>query len=130
MGTIIIIHRWFGGLILPMLLLAAAIWFTVAWKRESWPGRPAQTFRVLVDIQFLLGLSFWLYMIASGAGARYLAFPFIFHPLMGLVAATVANLAARRNDRVAGLGRWAPLASLGLLFVMVLIAGTVARLVS
>ncbi len=129
MGTVIEIHRWFGGLILPLLLFAAAIWFTVTWKRESWPGRPAQAFRVLVDIQFLLGLTFWLYMIAAGAGARYLAFPFVLHPMMGLVAATVANLAVRRNERVARLGRWSPLASFGLLLLMVLIAGTVARLV-
>lgn len=129
MSTVIMVHRWFGGLILPMLLLVAAIWFTVTWKRESWPGRPAKIFHVLVDIQFLLGLSFWLYMIASGAGARYLAFPFILHPLMGLAAAAVANLAVRRSEKVAGLGRWGPLASLGLILVMVLIAGMVARAV-
>ena len=128
MGTVFLIHRWFGGMILPFLLLAAAIWFTVTWKRDSWPGRPAQAFRVLVDIQFLLGLSVWIYMIVAGAGARYLAFPFILHPLMGLLAATVAKLAVRRNDRVVRLGRWAPLASLGLLLVVVVIAGTLARI--
>jgi hypothetical protein len=108
-------------------LLAAAIWFTVTWKRESWPGRPAKIFHVLVDIQFLLGLSFWLFMIASVAGVPYLTFPFILHPLMGLVAAAVAKLAVRRSEQVAGLVRWAPLASLGLILVMVLIAGMVAR---
>jgi hypothetical protein len=128
MGTVFLIHRWFGGVILPLLLFGAAIWFTVTWKRESWPGRPAQAFRVLVDIQFLLGLSFWLYMIAAGAGSRYLAFPFILHPMTGLLAATVAKLAIRQDDRVARLGRWAPFASLGLLLVIVVIAGTLARL--
>lgn len=130
MGTIIEIHRWFGGLILPLLLFAAAIWFTLTWKRESWPGRPARAFRLLVDIQFLLGLSFWIYMIAAGAGARYLAFPFVLHPMMGLAAATVANLAVRPSGQGLRLGRWSPLASFGLLLMMVLIAGTVARLVS
>lgn len=129
MGTVFMIHRWFGGLILPLFLLAAAIWFTVTWKRESWPGRPAEVFRVLVDIQFLLGLSFWIYMIVAGAGARYLTFPFLLHPMLGLLAATVAKLAVSRNERVARLGRWAPLTSLGLLLVIVLTAGMVARLV-
>lgn len=129
MGTVFLIHRWFGGMILPLLLLGAAVWFTVTWKRESWPGRPARAFRILVDIQFLLGLSFWIYMIAAGAGSRYLAFPFILHPMLGLLAATVANVAVSDNQRVARLGRWAPLASLGLLLVIVVAAGTVARLV-
>ena len=128
MGTVFLIHRWFGGMILPLLLLAAAIWFTVTWKRDSWPGRPAKAFRMLVDTQFLLGLSFWLYMIYVGAGARYLAFPFILHPMMGLLAATVATLSVRQGHRVARLGRWAPLVSLGLLLVVVLIAGTLARI--
>lgn len=128
MATIFLIHRWFGGLFLPLLLLIAALWFTVTWKREQWPGRPARAFRILVDIQFLLGLSFWTYMILAGAGARYLAFPFILHPLMGLLAATVANLAVRPNTRLDRLGRWAPMASLGALLVIVLIAGTLARI--
>jgi hypothetical protein len=129
MGTVILIHRWFGGLILPLLILAAAIWFTATWKRDTWPSRPARLFRVLVDIQFLLGLSFWIYMIVAGAGAYYLAFPFLFHPMLGLLAATVATLSVRPSGLAVRLGRWAPLASLGLLLVIVLAAGTVARLV-
>jgi hypothetical protein len=129
MDIVILVHRWFGGLILPLLLLTAAIWFTVTWKRDAWPGRPARLFRVLVDIQFLLGLSFWLYMLVAGAGAYYLAFPFLFHPMLGLLAATVATLSVRPNSPAARLGRWAPLASLGLLLAIVLAAGTVARLV-
>jgi hypothetical protein len=82
MGTIFLVHRLFGGMILPLLLLGAAIWFTVSWKPERWPGRPARIFHILVDVQFLLGLSYWIYLIVRG---------------IGLVAHTAA---------VFGVGRW------------------------
>jgi hypothetical protein len=113
MGTIFMIHRLFGGMILPLLLLGAAIWFTVSWKPEQWPGRPARLFHILVDIQFTLGLSFWLYMIVMGAGAYYLAFPFLLHPILGLLAATVARQAVRQRGLATRLGagrRWRLLA--------------------
>jgi hypothetical protein len=129
MGTIFMIHRLFGGMILPLLLLGAAIWFTVSWKPETWPGRPAQLFHILVDIQFTLGLTFWLYMIVMGASAYYLAFPFLLHPILGLLAATLARQAVRQNGLATRLGRWAPLATLGLVLVVVLAAGTVASIV-
>ncbi len=129
MGTIFLIHRLFGGMVLPLLLIGAAVWFTVTWKPERWPGRPAQLFRMLVDVQFLLGLSYWLYLIIAGAGGYFLSFPFLFHPLLGLLAATVATLSVRNKGLAARLGRWAPLTSLGLILVVVLAAGTVASLV-
>jgi hypothetical protein len=126
MGTIFVIHRLLGGMILPLLLLGAAIWFTITWKPGLWPGRPARLFHILVDIQFTLGLTFWLYMIVMGAGAYYLAFPFLLHPLLGLLVATVARQAVRQVGLATRLGRWAPLAMLGLLLVIVLTAGMVA----
>lgn len=129
MGTIFLIHRLFGGMILPVLLLAAAVWFTITWKPDMWPGRPAGLFHILVDIQFLLGLSFWIYLIVSGAGGYYLAFPFLLHPLLGLLTATVAQQAVRRRGLATRLGRWAPLATLGALLGLVLAAGTVASMV-
>jgi hypothetical protein len=129
MGTIFLIHRLFGGMILPLLLLGAAIWFTVTWKPDTWPGRPARVFHILVDIQITLGLSFWIYMIVMGAGAYYLAFPFLLHPILGLLAATVARQAVRQGGLATRLGRWAPLTTLGLLLVIVLAAGTVASIV-
>jgi hypothetical protein len=129
MGTVFMIHRLFGGMILPLLLLGAAIWFTVSWKPDTWPGRPARLFHILVDIQFTLGLTFWLYMIVMGAGTYYLAFPFLLHPVLGLLAAMVARQAVRQNRLAIRLGRWAPLATLGLLLGIVLAAGTVASMV-
>jgi hypothetical protein len=129
MNTIYTIHRLFGGIILPLLTLLAAIWFTARWAPDSWPGRPARLFRLLVDIQFLLGLSVWIYLIIAGAGARYLTFPFLLHPILGLLAGTVALAAVRQGGPAARLGRWAPLATLGLLLALILGAGTVARLI-
>ena len=129
MGIIFMIHRLLGGMILPLLLLAAAIWFTVSWKPDRWPGRPARLFHVLVDIQFLLGLSFWIFMIVTGAGAYYLAFPFLLHPILGLLTAVVAQQAVRQHGLTTRLGRWAPLTTLGLLLGLVLAAGTVASMV-
>jgi hypothetical protein len=38
MGTIFLIHRLFGGMVLPLLLIGAAVWFTVTWKPDRWPG--------------------------------------------------------------------------------------------
>ena len=130
MATVFLIHRWFGGLILPLLMLGAAIWFTAAYRPERWPGKAAQVFRVLVDVQFMLGLSFWVYLVFfAGAGARYLSFPFLFHPMLGLLAATVAKLALRPGRVTRRLGRWAPLATLGLMLTFVLAAGTLARMI-
>jgi hypothetical protein len=129
MGTIYMIHRLFGGMILPLLLLGAAIWFTVSWKPERWPGRPARLFHVLVDIQFLLGLSFWIYLIVSGAAAYYLAFPFLLHPILGLIVAVAAQQAVRQRGLATRLERWEPLVILGVLLALVIAAGTVASMV-
>ena len=130
MNNVFMIHRLFGGMILPGLLLLAALWFTAAWQPGRWPDRPARLLHALVDIQFLLGLTFWSYMVfVAGAGAKYLAFPFLLHPLLGLLAAAVAKYALRPGGRAARLGRWSPLASFGLLLVLVLAAGRVAELV-
>jgi hypothetical protein len=68
-------------------------------------------------------------MVVMGAGAYYLAFPFLLHPILGLVAAMVARQAVRENGLATRLGRWAPLVTLGLLLGIVLAAGTVASMV-
>jgi hypothetical protein len=37
MGIIVLLHRLFGGMILPLLPLGAAICFMVTWKPDRWP---------------------------------------------------------------------------------------------
>jgi hypothetical protein len=49
--------------------------------------------------------------------------------MLGLLAGTVAQAAVRQGGLAARLGRWAPLATLGLLLALILGAGTVARLI-
>jgi uncharacterized membrane protein YfcA len=120
MGTIRWIHATFGEMILPLLIVIAAIWFTVSWKPDQQRTLPARIFPILVDIQFVLGLIYWIYGIAIGLGGLYLGFPFILHPILGLLAVGVAHLAVRPGGPFSNLGRWRPLAALGLLLVIVL----------
>jgi hypothetical protein len=82
-----------------------------------------------VDLQVTLGLIYWLLGIIAGgsAAALYLSFPFILHPLLGLISAGVAHMAVRPRGPFAGLGRWAPLTALVVLLVSVIGGVLVAR---
>lgn len=119
MNIILSIHRIFGEMVLPLLIVIAAIWFTVTWKPGARPNRVARLFPVLVDIQTTLGIIFWVFGLLTGLSAQYLAFPFILHPILGLIAAGVAHMAVGKRGPFAPLGRWAPLAALALLLVLV-----------
>lgn len=129
MKIVYLIHAILGEFVLPLLIVVAAIWLVVTWKPDAPRGLVARLFPVLVDIQVTLGLIYWIYKLVSGESARYLSFPFILHPLVGILAAMVAHLAMRPRGLVPSLGRWAPMASLALLLVMVianvLLAGAV-----
>ena len=120
MDIIRTIHAFFGERLLPLLIVLAAIWFVATWKPDTRPNLVARLFPVLVDIQVALGLIYFIYGLVTGAAARFLAFPFILHPIIGLLAAGVAHSTVRPRGRVARLGRWAPLVPLALLLVMVI----------
>jgi heme A synthase len=120
MGFVFTVHRIFGEMVLPILIIVAAIWFTVTWKPDQHPTLPARVFPILVDIQATLGLIYWIYLLAIGSFAIHLGFPFILHPIIGILSAGVAHMAARPKGNLATLGRWAPLAACGVLFIMVL----------
>ena len=118
MSILFTIHQILGERVLPLLIVLAAIWFTVTWKPDAPASMVARLFPVLVDIQVTLGIIYWLYLLIGG-DARMLSFPFILHPLFGLIAAGVAHMAIKGGP-FRRLGRWAPLASLLVLLVLVI----------
>jgi hypothetical protein len=129
MDIIYQIHSVFGERVLPVLVLLAAIFLTVTYKQGAPRSPVARIFPVLVDLQVTLGLIYWVYLLVSTSGptqAQYLGFPFILHPLIGFLAAGLAHAAVGKRNPVASLGRWAPLASLGVLLVLIVVNITIA----
>jgi Na+-transporting NADH:ubiquinone oxidoreductase subunit NqrB len=116
------IHGVFGEMILPVLILAAAIYLTAIYRADAPRGPVARIFPVLVDLQVTLGIILWIYLLFTTSGdtqARYFSFPFILHPILGILAAGLAHAAVGPRNPLRNLGRWAPLASLAVLLVLV-----------
>src|SRR5436305_15057914 len=104
MTVLFTIHRILGERVLPLLIVIAAIWFTVTWKPDAPVSLIGRFFPVLVDIQVTLGIIYYLYLLIGG-NMRVLSFPFILHPLFGLIAAGVAHMALKGGP-FRRLGRW------------------------
>ncbi|MBX0326981.1 hypothetical protein K2Z83_04705 [Oscillochloris sp. ZM17-4] len=115
------IHRIFGEMILPLLIVAVAIYMTVVYKPGAARGPIERFFPVLVDLQVTLGVIYWVFLLTLPGGmARYMGFPFILHPILGLIAAGLAHMALGAKNPLRALGRWAPMASLVVLLILVL----------
>lgn len=113
----------FGEMVLPLLIVAAAIYLTVTYKPNAPRSAVARIFPVLVDIQVTLGIILYAYILFTTSGptqAQYLGFPFILHPVLGILAAGLAHMAVGAKNPLRSLGRYAPLASLGVLLVLVI----------
>ena len=121
------IHSMIGERLLPLLIVLTAIWLTVRWRPDGQRDIVARIFPVLVDIQVTLGIIYFIYGLTAGMSGRYLSFPFILHPILGLLAAGLAHMGLRARGPMSGLGRWAPLASLALLLVIVIVNVALAR---
>lgn len=122
MDLIFTIHSVFGEQILPILIVLAAIFLTVTYKPDAPRSIVARVFPVLVDIQVTLGFIYWVYLLLNTTGesqARYLGMPFILHPVLGLLAAGLAHMAVGQRNPLRSLGRWAPMASLFVLLLLV-----------
>jgi hypothetical protein len=130
MQVIFNIHRIFGEMVLPLLIVAVAIYMTVVYKPGAARGPIERFFPVLVDLQAGLGIIYWLSLLSVGLTTKYLGFPFILHPVLGLVAAGLAHMALGSKNPVRALGRWAPLASLAVLLILVLSNITIATITS
>jgi hypothetical protein len=123
MSIVRTIHGVFGEMILPLLIVVAAIYLTATYKPGAPRGPVARVFPVLVDIQVTLGIILYIYILFTTSGptlAQYLGFPFILHPILGILAAGLAHMAVGERNPLRGLGRFAPLASLGVLLVLVI----------
>jgi hypothetical protein len=118
MGIVLTIHRILGEMVLPLVIILAAIYLTITWKPDAPPNPVARLLPPLIGIQVLLGLIWWVFGIVQG-NPLYLSFPFILHPLIGFIAGGFIASALRRGF-FRGLGRWAPLASLAILLVIVI----------
>lgn len=123
------IHATYGEMILPLLIVLAAIYFAIAWRPGSEKTPATRLFPVLVDLQFTLGLIWWVYGIVAGFGtaAGYLGWPFILHPILGLLSVAIAHVSVSPRGPFARLGRWGALAGLALLLVSVLAGVVIAR---
>ncbi len=107
-------------MVLPLIIIAAGIYLTVTWKPERGRTLVGRIFLYTIAAQFVFGLIVWLYGISAGRG-DYLGYPFILHPILGLLAIGLASFAVyqKPGSPLASLGRWAPLAAMGVLFVIV-----------
>lgn len=115
------IHVIFGREVLALIIVAAAIYLTVTYKPDAPSSIVARAFPVLVDIQVTLGLIYWIFLLfASPIREFYLGFPFILHPVLGILAAGLAHMAVGARNPLRRMGRWAPMASLMVLLVLVL----------
>ena len=119
MDSIRIIHAVLGERVLPLLIVLAAIWFTVTWKPNAPASVVARLFPVLIDIQATLGLILFVYLAAAG-GTHVLSFPFLLHPIVGLLAAGFGHAAMKPNGRLSALGRWSALVACLVLLVLVI----------
>lgn len=123
MSTLFTIHWMFGERVLPLLIVLAAILFTVTYKPDAPRTLVARIFPLLVDLQVGLGILYWIFLLFNTTGAtqaRYIGFPFILHPVLGILAAGLGHMAMSPKNPLARLGRWAPMASLAVLLVLVL----------
>jgi hypothetical protein len=123
MGALYSIHSIFGERVLPLLIVLVAIFLTVTYKPDAPRSLVARIFPVLVDLQVTLGIIYWVFLLFNTTGAlqaRYLGFPFILHPILGILAAGIAHMAVGPKNPLHRLGRWAPLVSLAILLGIVL----------
>ena len=126
MGVVFAIHQFFGERVLPILIILVAIWLVVTWKPGAAPHPAARLFPALVGLQATLGLIFFVFSLINGR-SDYLSFPFLLHPIIGILAPGVASMSIRPDGPARALGRWAPLATLGVLLAMVIANIVIAR---
>ncbi|WP_298821740.1 hypothetical protein [Chloroflexus sp.] len=118
-ATIRQIHAIFGREVLSVLIVVAAVYLAFTYRPNAPRNLVTRVFPVLIDIQATLGLIYWLAGIFAGI-TYFLSFPFILHPLLGLVTAIVGHIFFGVRNPLARLQRWAGPVALGIILVLVL----------
>lgn len=120
------IHNLFGERVLPVLVLVALVWLAVSWRPAA-TGRhmAARLLPILIDLHVTLGLVMFIVGTAVG-NLAYLTFPFLLHPVVGLLTAGYGH-AAVRGVPFRRLGRWSVPASMVLLLLLILLNIVLAK---
>lgn len=126
MDTIRMLHGVLGERVLPILILIAAIYFYMTWKAAGERTVAGRIFPMLIDLQAGLGLLYWLFLIFNG-DSMHLGFPFLLHPLLGLIAAGLGHMGVSTRGPFARFGRWSAVVALVVLLVLVVGNAVIAR---
>jgi hypothetical protein len=120
------IHNLFGERVLPVLVVAALVWLAVSWRPAA-TGKhvAARVLPILIDLHVTLGLIMFILGTATGR-VDYLAFPFLLHPVLGLVTAGYGHVAVR-GVPFRRFGRWSVVASMALLLLLILLNIVLAK---
>jgi hypothetical protein len=126
------VHRVFGEMILPLLVLAAGLAFVLRGGAQPTGPPAARILAVLIDIQVTLGLVWWIYSFEAGfALPRGLASPaFFLHPLLGLATAGFGHMSIGSRSPFLRKGRVGRAAAVGILLLLVvatIFAGKLGR---
>jgi hypothetical protein len=125
MQTVYLIHNLFGERVLPVLVLAALVWLAVSWRPDASKHIAARALPVLIDLHVTLGLV--IFVLGASLGQPYFVFPFLLHPLVGLLTAGYGHVAVR-GVPFRRLGRWSVVASMGLLLVLIILNIVLAKM--
>jgi hypothetical protein len=130
MIAVFIVHRILGEMILPVLIIAAAVVAPILWNPDQ-PRSPwMRVLAILIDIQVTLGLIWWIYAFDAGfAIPRGLAsVRFLLHPLLGFATAGFGHAAASARSPFRKLGRRGLVASALLVLFLAVLTILAARL--
>jgi len=107
MIAILEIHKILGEMILPVLIIAAAVVAPILWSPDQGRSPWMRVLAVLIDVQVTLGLVWWIYSFDAGfALSRGLgSAAFLLHPLLGFATAGFGHVAASARSPFRKLGR-------------------------
>lgn len=119
------VHNLFGERVLPVLVIVALIWLAVSWRPDAPRHIAARVLPILIDVHVTLGLIIFIFGTAIGR-REYLFFPFLLHPIVGLLTAGYGHMAVKGLP-FRRLGRWSVPVALALLLGLIVLNIVLAR---